>query len=277
MSGLTVALIRELMALRRPPPLVETIVCCTSSLLTASTRLLDWSAAVSVMKPPAAFVAAINGFDMTRRQHAPLVAMIRSKLEIIALDDVEKASIAAAEMHVWCMQVLGSAPSPSPSHPPPAVPTAEKQGALAKVTLGSITELKSLASPPQSVVDMLTALLILLGHERVDRSAAQRFLRSGPCTSRVMETLVAFDPLDVTPAATAKMRPYVERWSVDEVSASSMAAAELAVWVRSAFELCAVESQALSSCALLSERLRNTPYRHLRKYQPVRNAAIAPS
>ena len=101
----------------------------------------------------------------------------------------------------------------------------------ARVSKGDIVELKSLASPPELIVNVLAAVLCLLGHEDRSWKNAKAAILCNP--QALLSALQNYDVDNVSARTLRELEPYLlaPGFSPPAVKAKSAAAEALCQWV----------------------------------------------
>ncbi|XP_060075636.1 dynein axonemal heavy chain 6-like [Ylistrum balloti] len=99
---------------------------------------------------------------------------------------------------------------------------------MTAVKKGDLTEIKSLANPPQLVKDVLSATMTLLQEENVeDFRYVKRFLADPSSLKRLEEVDVSVIP----PELVVKARGYIDGFTEDKVRSVSAATTSFFRWV----------------------------------------------
>mmetsp|Transcript_1087 Transcript_1087/g.2652 ORF Transcript_1087/g.2652 Transcript_1087/m.2652 type:complete len:1151 (+) Transcript_1087:73-3525(+) len=260
LGNITKKSISELKCLGKPPPLC--IAVCEAVGLILGVPASDWKTSQKMMCDPAALLMRIRCFDVTGMPEARAVkAREFIKARCSDHDAMVCASAAAAALSEWaarvteCRVLYGqmvkaaaqehaamltqSSPEDLDLKAKPLYDDALK--ALEVLEKADITEVKSYASPPMLVKDVLCTVCAVFGFKETWEEA-KRLMGN----TNFMDSLKHFDIVSLAKdkSRLQKLRAYANRqvFASDRVAAVSRAAASINAWLLALDQYCQLYS-----------------------------------
>jgi len=105
--SISVALIKELRSLGKPPPECQEVAAAVAYLLRGDAQFekLDWKGAQTMMSNPTAFVKQLRAFDAKSVPQGSL-KKAQTVLEHLTYKNMMGKSVAAASLLMWCHEVF---------------------------------------------------------------------------------------------------------------------------------------------------------------------------
>lgn len=150
-----------------------------------------------------------------------------AKEQVIASEEEEKVTVIEEDISIQqavCAEDLRKAE--------PALMAAQE--ALNTLNKNNLTELKSFGSPPEAVVSVSAAVLVLFSKGKIpkDRSWKESKLMMGK-VDQFLNDLIYYDKENIHPEIVKAIQPYVNdpEFSPEKIMSKSIAAAGLCAWV----------------------------------------------
>jgi hypothetical protein len=256
---LTKGALQELKSLGKPPQGVADVLIAVNCLLTSRQNRMDWKDCQKMLSNPSRLLADLQAFDAEHVSDSTLKHCDELAMQAgFNYDAVKVKSLACADLCDWFVNVMaysklckadgqetfgcaGSemAPNTSEMEQSDTQPSHSKahqhKGLTTCIRKGDLTELKSLANPPQLVIDTLCAVNVILSdHEPCWTSA--RAMISDP---RFISKVLSFNASCIKPTTVERLEPLMRNSRLDpsEVKRRSAAAEGLCKWVCNVYQL----------------------------------------